>query len=147
MTTKVALLASTAPQRIHHGPSQTPNPNTALEKLARPAARPRARQRRRPAQGARWHIGGDEDSDEGDDDEDVDGGDGEPDSLVPDPQVCKEFGVSAMTLWRWDRDPDLNFPTRVSIRGRNFRSRRQIEKFKAHLLRGAIARRSREARG
>jgi predicted DNA-binding transcriptional regulator AlpA len=78
---------------------------------------------------------------------DTGGGDGEPDSLIPDPQVCREFGVSAMTLWRWERDPDLNFPTRITVRRRNYRSRQEIEKFKARLLRGAIARRSREARG
>src|SRR5450755_4774318 len=28
-----------------------------------------------------------------------------PDELVPDPQVAREFNVSLMTLWRWDRDP------------------------------------------
>ena len=27
------------------------------------------------------------------------------DTLVPDPQVQKEFGVTAMSIWRWDRDP------------------------------------------
>jgi hypothetical protein len=30
-----------------------------------------------------------------------------PDELVPDPQVAREFNVSLMTLWRWDRDPKL----------------------------------------
>ena len=29
------------------------------------------------------------------------------DTLVPDPQVQKEFGVPAMSIWRWDRDPEL----------------------------------------
>ena len=33
--------------------------------------------------------------------------DDEPDELVPDPQVAREFNVSLMTLWRWDRDPKL----------------------------------------
>jgi hypothetical protein len=28
-----------------------------------------------------------------------------PDELVPDPQVAREFSVTLMTLWRWDRDP------------------------------------------
>jgi hypothetical protein len=27
------------------------------------------------------------------------------DEFVPDPKVCKEFGITAMTLWRWDHDP------------------------------------------
>ena len=30
------------------------------------------------------------------------------DTLVPDPQVQKEFGVTAMSIWRWDRDPELS---------------------------------------
>jgi hypothetical protein len=30
-----------------------------------------------------------------------------PDELVPDRQVAREFNVSLMTLWRWDRDPKL----------------------------------------
>jgi len=83
----------------------------------------------------------------GGDDGDADEAGGQPDTLVPDPQICAEFGVSAMTLWRWDRDPELQFPARISIRGRNFRSRKEIEKFKARLLRGAIAQHSRELRG
>ena len=37
------------------------------------------------------------------------------DTLVPDPQVQKEFGVSAMSIWRWDRDPEL-----IKHRGRHF---------------------------
>jgi hypothetical protein len=103
-----ALLTSTAAT-----PNvQAPQPQKPNMVLARPAARPRegaARQRRRPCQGTRRVTGGDEDADSDDDDEDADegGGDGDLDSLVPDPQVCREFGVSAMTLWRWDRDPFL----------------------------------------
>jgi hypothetical protein len=29
------------------------------------------------------------------------------DSLVPDPVVQKELGVTAMFIWRWDRDAEL----------------------------------------
>ena len=29
------------------------------------------------------------------------------DEHVPDPQVCKEFNITAMTIWRWDRNPEL----------------------------------------
>ncbi len=32
------------------------------------------------------------------------------DELVPDPKVCGEFGVTPMTLWRWERDERLAFP-------------------------------------
>jgi hypothetical protein len=144
------LLGSTAAIPDVPTPQAPEKPNKVVEQ-ARSAARPRegAARRRRPSRGARRDTGGDEDADGGEDDEDADkgGSDGEPDSLVPDPQVCREFGVSAMTLWRWDRDPDLNFPARIAIGRRNYRSRKKIEKFKARLLRRAIAQRAREARG
>ena len=48
-----------------------------------------------------------------------------PDELVPDPQVAREFNVSLMTLWRWDRDPrlaKLGWEPPVKIRTRNYRS-------------------------
>jgi hypothetical protein len=61
--------------------------------------------------------------------------------LVPDPQVCREFGVTAMTVWRWDHDPELNFPPPIRIRRRKFRHRRALEDFKRQLVRNAIARR------
>jgi hypothetical protein len=63
------------------------------------------------------------------------------DSLVPDPVVWREFGISSMTGWRWDRDPELQFPPAIQIRGRNFRSRRALEEFKARMMRSAIAKR------
>jgi hypothetical protein len=72
---------------------------------------------------------------------DIDGEDG-PDELVPDPIVCREFNISAMTLWRWDHDPELTalgFPPPVTIRKRKFRLRKQLEAFKRTILRRAIA--------
>ena len=119
------------------GPTQ---PSKTLAS-ARPAARPReaaARQpQKRQTRGARRDAGRNDPDDDGDDY----GDDGDPDQLVPDPVICREFGISAMTLWRWDHDPTLNFPKRISIRNRNFRSRKQIEAFKRRLVRGAIAQR------
>jgi hypothetical protein len=61
----------------------------------------------------------------------------EVDELVPDPRVAEEFAVSLMTLWRWSRDPALQFPPAVQIRRRNFRSRRALEEFKARLVQSA----------
>jgi hypothetical protein len=60
------------------------------------------------------------------------------DELVPDPQVQREFGIDAMTLYRWTNDPALGFPTKIQIRGRNFRSRKQLEAFKALMLQQAL---------
>lgn len=68
-----------------------------------------------------------------------------PDQLVPDPIVAEEFYVTLMTLWRWSRDPDLNFPPPVKIRTKNFRSRRAIEEFKERMLMGAIRSRSKSS--
>jgi hypothetical protein len=62
-----------------------------------------------------------------------------PEELVPDPQVWRELGITAMSGFRWTHDPDLNFPPAVKIRGRNFRSRRALEAFKAELIRKALA--------
>jgi hypothetical protein len=63
------------------------------------------------------------------------------DELVPDPQVRREFGgISEMTTGRWDRDPkmaELGWPPPVKIRTRKFRPRKQLEAFKANLLRQA----------
>jgi hypothetical protein len=57
--------------------------------------------------------------------------------LVPDPQVCREFQITSMTLWRWDHDPELKFPPPVRIRKRKFRHRGALEDFKRQLLRNA----------
>jgi len=67
------------------------------------------------------------------------------DTFVPDPQVWKELGISSMTGWRWQRDPDLNFPPRIQIRGRNFRSRKQLERWKAEMLRRSMGGHSKAA--
>jgi hypothetical protein len=52
--------------------------------------------------------------------------------LIPDSKVAKErYGVSAMTLWRWDRDPELNFPKPIRIRGRKYRDADELDGFDA----------------
>jgi hypothetical protein len=68
--------------------------------------------------------------------------DNAPDELVPDPQVAREFNVTLMTIWRWDRDPrlaELGWEPPVKIRRRNYRRRRSLEKFKAALRNFGIA--------
>src|SRR5262245_7968798 len=65
---------------------------------------------------------------------------GEPDTFVPDAQVRAEFGnITAMTLFRWDHNPELGFPPPIDIAGRKYRSRRMLEAFKQRALRTAIA--------
>ncbi len=73
----------------------------------------------------------------------------EPDPWVLDPQVCREFSISAMTLWRWDHDEELvgmGLPPPVTIRKRKFRSRRGLEGFKKRIFEKAIRERGKPRR-
>jgi hypothetical protein len=63
------------------------------------------------------------------------------DELVPGPQVEREFGVTSMTIWRWDRDSKLGFPPAIRINGRTYRSRQMLEAFKQRLIAQALKRR------
>jgi hypothetical protein len=50
--------------------------------------------------------------------------------LLPDPKVWAErYNVSSMTGWRWDHDPDLNFPRPIIIRGRKYRYEHELDAF------------------
>jgi len=40
--------------------------------------------------------------------------------LVPGPKLRRMIGVSAVTMWRWRRDPEMDFPVPRSINGRNY---------------------------
>jgi predicted DNA-binding transcriptional regulator AlpA len=51
--------------------------------------------------------------------------------LLPDHKVCERYCVSPMTLWRWDRDPQLNFPKAIRIRGRKYRDQGELDAFDA----------------
>lgn len=51
--------------------------------------------------------------------------------LIPDHVVARRYGVHATTIWRWDRDPDLNFPKPIRIRGRKYRCAAELEEFDA----------------
>jgi predicted DNA-binding transcriptional regulator AlpA len=52
-----------------------------------------------------------------------------PKRLIPDPQVCRRYNVTPMTIWRWDRDPRLGFPKPIYIRGRKYRDERELDAF------------------
>ena len=63
------------------------------------------------------------------------------DELIPDPQASKELNISLMTVWRWDRDPELaalGWPPPVYIRKRKYRCRKLLENFKGAAVRRAI---------
>jgi predicted DNA-binding transcriptional regulator AlpA len=46
---------------------------------------------------------------------------------LPDSQVCKRYGVSPMTLWRWDHNPEMNFPKPMRINRRKYRDEAELE--------------------
>jgi predicted DNA-binding transcriptional regulator AlpA len=54
-----------------------------------------------------------------------------PKKLIPDPKVMERYSVSAMSLWRWDHDPDLKFPRPIVIRGRKYRDEAELDAFDA----------------
>ncbi len=67
--------------------------------------------------------------------------------LVPDPAVHREFGITAMTSWRWDRSAEMiamGWPPPIRIRKRKFRSRQALDLFKESLMKRAIAQRRSE---
>ena len=61
-----------------------------------------------------------------------------PDTLVPQPRVQAEFGVSCMTIWRWQRNEKLDFPAAIRLNNRNYFSRRALEEWKKRLIDAAL---------
>jgi hypothetical protein len=45
---------------------------------------------------------------------------------MPQRAVCEFFGVSVMSLWRWERDPRMAFPASTMINGRRYFPRDEI---------------------
>jgi hypothetical protein len=60
-----------------------------------------------------------------------------PKELVPDAVLLREFNITAMTLWRWDADASLGFPKPIFIRGKKYRLRDQVEKFKTRMVKAS----------
>jgi predicted DNA-binding transcriptional regulator AlpA len=44
-------------------------------------------------------------------------------------QLARYLGVSNMTLWRWKRDPDLDFPDATEINGIEFNDLDRIDEW------------------
>ena len=59
--------------------------------------------------------------------------------LLPDPVVCRRYGVSAMTIWRWEHDPQLDFPKAIRIRRRKYRDESELDAFDARQVEGTDA--------
>jgi hypothetical protein len=139
MSKLTAALMSSATHPAPSEAEQLGSSQAAVGRVPRTRSKPKHLHRassRRRHRSARDAVS--DDGDEGD-------GDDDPHELVPDPVVCREFNISAMTLWRWDHDAKLaalGLPPPVIIRRRKFRVRQQLEEFKRTMMRRAIAERS-----
>jgi len=51
--------------------------------------------------------------------------------LLPERKVCERYGVTPVTLRRWDQDRRLNFPKAVVIRKRKYRDANELDEFDA----------------
>jgi hypothetical protein len=49
------------------------------------------------------------------------------------PQVDRRYNVTSQSRWRWSKDPTLNFPTPLKIKGRTFYSISELEEFERRL--------------
>lgn len=68
------------------------------------------------------------------------------DRLIKDSEVRAEFGdLSEDALKAWDKDPNLGFPPKITIRNRHYRSRAALDAFKAKLLADAMRNRKKRA--
>lgn len=43
-----------------------------------------------------------------------------PTNYFTSPQVQARFGISEMSLWRWQQDPKLDFPKPMIVNGRKY---------------------------
>ena len=57
--------------------------------------------------------------------------------LLPERKVCERYGVTPITLRRWDQDPRLNFPKALVIRKRKYRDADELDAFDTRLTRSA----------
>jgi hypothetical protein len=133
-TIKTALMCGTAQPAPSMRSTSSANTSTATPRRGsahQDRQRGRAAARQRPRQHRKQDAGTDDDGNAPD-------GSDAPDELVPAPKVWKDLGVCSMTGWRWTHDPKLAFPPAIKINTRNYRSRKQLEAFKARLLRTAM---------
>ena len=54
------------------------------------------------------------------------GGSDEGEAWIAAPNLCKRLGIHPMSLWRWLRDPRLNFPQPIMVRKRRYFKMREV---------------------
>ncbi len=53
----------------------------------------------------------------------------ENETFLSGPKVRKRYGIGEATLWRWERNPDLNFPAPLRIGKKKLFSVRALEEW------------------
>lgn len=51
------------------------------------------------------------------------------DVFLPAVRVLERYKISQMSLWRWQRDPRLNFPKPMRVSGRRYYRLAELEQF------------------
>jgi predicted DNA-binding transcriptional regulator AlpA len=51
--------------------------------------------------------------------------------FLPGPKVQSRYGKSHVTIWRWGKDPQLDFPTPMKINGLNYWRLSDLEAWEA----------------
>lgn len=52
-------------------------------------------------------------------------------------KVRARYGISNMTLYRWERDPALNFPQPVIINGRKYQDESKLQEWERSRVTGS----------
>ena len=65
------------------------------------------------------------------------------DELIPDPQICRNYKITSMTLWRWRRNSKIDYPHPIKIGERNYVPRAADNAFRQRMIMRSIEERSR----
>jgi hypothetical protein len=57
-------------------------------------------------------------------------------AYLPAPLVWKRYGITPMTGWRWERDPDIDFPLPMVVNRRKFYLVSDLEAWERRRVRG-----------
>ena len=64
-------------------------------------------------------------------------------TYLPRRKLLARYGVVEMTLWRWERDPHLNFPKPIEINGRLYQHESELDHWDRERAAAAAYRRAR----